>query len=107
MAEHEVTEHKVNISIKEKKFKYNKECLCVKRGDAITWKLNPKFPYGIVIKALASPLDWSHKMTGKGELIKAKVSKHAAPGIYRYAVGAFDGTELLFDDPEIIVRPPK
>jgi plastocyanin len=106
MVEHAITEHKVNISIKEKKFKYNKECLCVERGDTITWKLNPKFPYGIVIKALVSPLDWSYKMTGKGEVITAKVSKHAAPGLYPYGVGAFDGEELLFDDPEIIVRRP-
>jgi hypothetical protein len=106
MAEHAVTEHKVNISIKEKKFKYNKECLCVQRGDTIIWKLTPKFPYGIVIKALVSPLDWSHKITGKGEVIIAKVSRQAAPGLYPYAVGAFDGTELLFDDPDIIVRPP-
>jgi plastocyanin len=107
MAEHAVTEHKVNVSIgPDKKFKYGKECLCVTGGDTITWKLKNKFPYGIVIKALVSPLDWSYKMTGKGEVITAKVRMTAAPGLYPYGVGAFDGEELLFDDPEIIVRPP-
>jgi hypothetical protein len=108
MKEGIMAEHKVNVSIgPEKKFKYGKECLCVVGGDTITWKLKNRFPYGIVIKALVSPLDWSFKMTAAGEVITAKVHKNAAPGLYLYGVGAFDGTELLFDDPEIIVRPPE
>jgi hypothetical protein len=104
-----MAEHKVNVGIgPDKKFKYskNKECLCVYGGDTIKWKLHPKFPYGIVIKALASPLEWPYKMTGAGKEISVRVLKDAAPGLYSYAISAFDGTELLCDDPEIIVRPP-
>ena len=102
-----MVEHKVNVSIgPDKKFKYGKECLCVAGGDTIKWKLKNKFPYCIVIKALVSPLDWSYKITGAGTEITAKVLKSAAPGLYAYGIGTFDGTELLFDDPEIIVRPP-
>ncbi|OGD16602.1 MAG: hypothetical protein A2V76_03975 [Candidatus Aminicenantes bacterium RBG_16_63_14] len=101
-------EHLVTVRIEDKEFKYskNQECFCVKGGDTIKWKLRNRFPYGIVIKALVSPLDWSYKITGAGAEITAKVLKNAAPGIYAYGIGAFDGTELLFDDPEIIVRPP-
>lgn len=102
-----MVEHKVNVSIgPDKMFKYGKECLCVRGGDTITWKLKNRFPYGIVIKALVSPLDWSYKITGAGNEITAKVLKNAAPGLYAYGFGTFDGKELLFDDPEIIVRPP-
>ena len=100
--------HLVMVKIKEKKFNYskNKECLCVYGGDTIRWKLQNKFPYGIVIKTLVSPLDWSYKVTGAGKEITATVLKNAAPGLYPYAISTFDGTEMLLDDPEIIVRPP-
>lgn len=101
-------EHAVGIRIEGKKIKYSKnaECLCVYPGDTITWKLRQKFPYGIMIKALISPLDIKYQIKPQGGEIKAKVLKNAAPGIYSYAVGAFDGAELLIDDPDIIVRPP-
>jgi plastocyanin len=102
-----MVEHKVNVRIgPDKKFKYGKECLCVTGGDTITWKLKNRFPYGIVIKAFVSPLNWSYKITGAGNEITAKVLKNAVPGLYAYGLGTFDGKELLFDDPEIIVRPP-
>ena len=102
-----MVEHKVNVSIgPDKKFKYGKECLYVAGGDTIKWKLKNRFPYGIVIKALVSPLDWSYRMTAAGKEIIATVRKNAAPGLYPYGVGVFNGEELLFDDPEIIVRPP-
>jgi hypothetical protein len=45
-------------------------------------------------------------MTAAGKEIIATVRKNAAPGLYPYGVGAFDGEELLFDDPDIIVRRP-
>jgi len=101
-------EHLVTVRIEDKKFKYskNKECLCVNGGDTIMWKLRNKFPYGIVIKALVSPLNWSYKVTGAGMEITATVRRNAAPGLYAYAIGTFDGQDLLFDDPEIIVRRP-
>jgi plastocyanin len=101
-------EHLVNVRIEGKKFLYSKdkECLCVHGGDTITWKLRNKFPYGIIIKALVSPLDWSYKVTGAGMEITATVRRNAAPGLYAYAIGTFDGAELLVDDPDIIVRRP-
>jgi len=46
-------------------------------------------------------------MTAAGKEIIATVRKNAAPGLYPYGVGVFDGEELLFDDPDIIVRPPR
>lgn len=102
-----MVEHKVNVSIgPDKKFKYGKECLCVTGGDTITWKLKNRFPYGIVIKAFVSPLNWSYRMTAAGKEIIAEVRKNAVPGLYPYGVSVFDGENLLFDDPEIIVRPP-
>jgi hypothetical protein len=102
-------EHVVTVHIEDGKFLYTKnvECLCVWGGDTIKWKLRNKFPWGIVIKAPVSPLNWSYKMTGSGLEITATVLKGAQPGIYRYGIGAFDGKGLLFDDPDIIVRRPK
>ncbi len=101
-------EHLVTVRIEDKKFMYgrNKECLCVKGGDTITWKLRNKFPYAIIIKAPVSPLNWSYKVTGAGMEITATVRKTAEPGLYAYAIVTFDGTDLLIDDPEIIVRRP-
>jgi plastocyanin len=101
-------EHLVTVRIEDKKFLYrkNKECLCVYGGDTITWKLRNKFPYGIVIKALVSPLNWSYRVTGAGMEITATVRKNAAPGLYPYAISTFDGTDMLLDDPEIIIRRP-
>ena len=99
----------VTLSIKEGEFVYPKamECLCVRAGDTIKWTLRNKFPWGIVIKAPDSPLNWSYKIAPDGKVIVATVLKNAVPGIYRYGIGAFDGKTLLFDDPEIIIRPPK
>jgi plastocyanin len=102
-----MAEHVIRVGVREKAFKYNKECFCVDPGDTIIWKFHPKLPFGIVIKALISPLNWSHRASGPGKDIVANVRKGAAPGLYRYAVGTFDGQELLIDDPEIIVKPPK
>jgi|GEM_PF-1107737 len=102
-------EHSVEVFIEErtKEFKYSEDCLCVRCGDMIKWRLLNKYHYGIVIKATVSPLDWSYKTTGPGMEIIARVKEDAVPGIYLYGFGAFSGKELLFDDPELIVRPPK
>ena len=101
-------DHVVTVTIDKGKFFYTKnaECLCVRWGETIKWRLRHKFPWGIVIKAPVSPLDWSYKIADGGVDIMATVLKGAQPGIYRYGVGAFDGKSLLFDDPEIIIRPP-
>ena len=100
-------QHEVQIRIKGEKFKYDRPSLGVNRGDRIKWKLNNKFPYGIVIKTPISPLDWCFKTTGAGKVISAKVSRYALPGHYPYGVFACDGKTLLFDDPEIIIPPPQ
>jgi hypothetical protein len=98
--------HKIEIAVEKKKFKYNDPCICVERGDTIEWKLKNDFPYGIIIKAPVTPLDWCFKMTASGKKIVAVVRDDAPFGHYAYGVSAFDGAALLFDDPDIIVRPP-
>ena len=103
-------DHPVKIWIEAEQFKYSKnaECLCVKGGETIEWKFRSlALPFGIVIKAPVSPVNWSYKMTEKGGAITATVLKNAAPGIYRYGVVAWNGSGLIFDDPEIIIKPPK
>lgn len=99
-------EHKVKVKIGGSVFGYNRPVIRVKPGDKIEWTLKNDYPWGIVIKAPVSPLEWTFKMTGKGRKITARVGRLAAPGHYPYAVGAFDGKRMLFDDPEIIVRRP-
>lgn len=99
--------HNVWIEIRpDKKFKYDVECLCVFPGDKIKWHLKNPYPFGIMVKALVSPLDCSYKVTGAGRVITARVRDDAEPGYYLYGVGAWDRQSLLFDDPEIIVRRP-
>ena len=102
-------EHAVTFSIKDGKFVYPQkmECLCVLGGDTIKWALRNRSPWGIVIKAPDSPLNWSFKIALDGTAIIATVRRNAVPGIYRYGIGAFDGRTLLFDDPDIIVKRPK
>lgn len=101
-------EHVVGIRIEGKKLKLGKnaECLCVRPGDQITWKLRNKLPYFVMVKALVSPLDIGYEIKPQGGEIKARVLANAVPGLYAYAVGAFDGEEILIEDPDIIVRPP-
>ena len=98
--------HRVQIEVKGRRFHYDIPCLCVKPGDRIEWKLKNRCPYGLVVKSPVSPLDWSFKTTGSGKKIAARVNRMAMPGFYPYAVGVYDGTRLLFDDPDIIVRRP-
>ena len=100
--------HPVNIGYVCGELTFGKaaECFCVRPGDTITWKLQHKMPFFITIKSLISPLDITTVIRQKGEDIEATVLRHAVPGIYKYAVGAWDGKELLVLDPEIIVRPP-
>lgn len=98
---------KVRIRITGRTFDYfGRETIEVKRGDKIEWTLTNEFPWGIVIKAPVSPFDWTVRMTGAKKTITARVNASAAPGHYPYAVGAWNGKTLLFDDPEIILRPP-
>jgi hypothetical protein len=101
-------EHTVGFWVEGKNLKHGKnaDCLCVRPGDRITWKLRNKLSYFVMIKAYVSPLDISYDTKPQGGEIKAKVLENAVPGIYAYAVGAFDGEELLIDDPDIIIRPP-
>lgn len=102
-----MAQHEVKITIRRNgRFSYNYPCLCVRRRDTIKWKLMREYPFGIMIKAVCSPLDKGFYVAAKGRTITAKVRRDAEPGYYPYGVGAYDGTKLLFDDPEIIVRRP-
>mgnify|MGYP001048090359 CR=1 FL=1 len=99
--------HEVKIKIgKRNRFTYDKPRLLVGRGDTIKWKLKNNLPYGIIIKAAISPLNWSSKTATAGKWIAARVRRNAKPGRYLYGVGALRLRRLLFDDPEIIVRDP-
>jgi len=100
--------HVIGVRIEKKKFLFGaKECLCVQRGDTIKWTLRRKLPFSVVVKALVSPLNWSCKAVAGGQEIIATVKRDAAPGLYTYAFSAFDGEDLLIEDPEIIIRPPR
>ncbi len=98
--------HVVNIKIEGSEFWYTNCSVRVKPRDRIRWKLHNPFPYGVVIKAPISPLDWSFKLAGRNLWITGIVRVKARPGRYPYGVGAYNGRALLFDDPEIIVELP-
>jgi hypothetical protein len=103
MATHQV---KVKISA-TKKFGYNKHCIHACAGDTIEWVVDKQPPFAIIIKAFVSPLDWDSAVLRRGELmIVGRVREDAEPGFYPYGLCAFDGTDLLLDDPEIIIRRP-
>ena len=105
----EPVEHVVKVKIKDGQFTYtgHKECFCVYPGDTIRWIFQHKLPYFIIIKALVSPFSISCEIAEAGKETEARIYKGAVPGIYAYAIGTFDGTRLLIDDPEIIIKPPK
>jgi hypothetical protein len=102
-------EHNVNVKISErKKIEYDTHCVHAWRGDTITWKLDKPRPFAIVIKAFDSPLEWSFAVVSRGKrALVGTVRADAAPGFYSYGVCVVEGGELLVDDPEIIVRPPR
>lgn len=105
--------YRVDVCYERKKFKYGehdeKKSLHVLPGDTIKWTLKDKeaSPFSIVIKALVSPLDWSSKSAAGGDEIVGIVQPGADPGLYPYAFSAFIKDQLLVDDPEIIIPPPK
>jgi len=107
--EEPVIEHHITVRIEGKTLKFgkDKECLCVRRGDRIIWKLRNKAPFSVVVKSLVSPVTGCSKAARPGQAITAEVKMDAVPGLYAYAFSAFDGEEMLIEDPEIIIRPPK
>jgi hypothetical protein len=106
-----MADHKVNIIITEKgKLRCEPRQVRVDPRDAITWSLQKKYPFGIMVKFPFTPLIKHFCLSSlKAEADKkvvAKVLSCAPPGHYPYGVGAYDGRKLLVEDPEIIVRPP-
>ncbi len=100
--------HRVFFDVdKAGKFKYNLPKLVVNRKDKIVWKCRKKYPFGLVIKAARSPLNWSGRVAQAGGQITAAVRMNAAPGRYRYAVTIHDGKRLRMNDPDIILKPPE
>jgi plastocyanin len=103
-----MAEHLVTVRLNKKKFEYNTHCVHVCPGDTITWRFRTEIPFALMVKDFISPLDWSSAVLPKGETtIVGKVLEDAEYGFYPYGVCAYDGGELLLDDPEIIVKPPK
>jgi plastocyanin len=102
--------HNVKLSIERKKLKYDKYCVEVERGDTITWKMDAgeAIPFVIMVKACISPLVWSFAVSEKDKkALVGTVRSDAEPGHYRYGACAWDGKNLIVDDPDIIVKPPK
>jgi len=100
--------HDVTITISRKKFQYDQHCVHVERGDKITWKLTNAAPFAVIVKEFVSPLDWSFEVLGpRRKTIAGVVRNDAKPGFHPYSVCVLDGGDLLVDDPEIIVKPPK
>lgn len=103
---------RVNVRYERRKFKYGdndeKKSLHVVPGDTIKWTFkDPAAPFSVVIKALVSLLDWSSMTAAGGDEIVGVVRLDAAPGLYPYAFSAVCGGQLLVDDPDIILPPPK
>jgi plastocyanin len=102
--------HNVTISVGRKKLTYDKYCVEVDQGDTITWKLDKKeaTPFAIMVKTFISPLLWGSAVSesGKKTLI-GTVRADAEPGRYHYGGCVWDGKNLVVDDPDIIVKPPK
>jgi hypothetical protein len=102
--------HNVKISIVRKKLKYDKYCVEAERGDTITWKLDvdEAMPFSIMIKTFISPLAWGSAVSESGKkTLVGCVRDDAEPGYYHYGACVWDGKNLLVDDPDIIVKPPK
>jgi hypothetical protein len=98
--EGDMPNHNVKISVERKRLKYDRLCVEVEKGDTITWKVDVKskkekekeaMPFAIIVKSFISPLVWGA----------------AVSGFYHYGTCLWDGKDLLVDDPEIIVKPPK
>jgi len=102
--------HNIKISVVRKRIKYDRESVDVGQGDTITWKMDTKdeMPFSIIVKSFISPLEWGTAVSPKGKKsIVGTVRADAEPGYYHYGTSVWDGTDLLADDPEIIVKPPK
>jgi hypothetical protein len=92
-------------------FDYSQRSVGAYRGDRIIWKVKKKdqnVPFAVIIKASVTPLEKnSYQLLPGANKIEGIVRDDAEPGSYPYAVCVVDGTNLLMDDPEIIIRPPK
>ncbi len=99
--------HKVKIDFPYGKIIYDVEILAVRPGDTIEWEPQNNFPFSVVIKAPLSPLDAGFYTADAGNVIRATVKADAMPGYYPYALSITDGTKIVVEDPDIIVRPPR
>ena len=79
--EEPVIEHHITVRIEGKTLKFgkDKECLCVRRGDRIIWKLRNKAPFSVVVKSLVSPVTGCSKAARPGQAITAEVKMDAMP----------------------------
>jgi plastocyanin len=115
--EGDMPNHNVKISVERKRLKYDRLCVEVEKGDTITWKVDVKskkekekeaMPFAIIVKSFISPLVWGAAVSESGKkTLVGTVRDDAEPGFYHYGTCLWDGKDLLVDDPEIIVRPPK
>lgn len=99
--------HEVVVAVAAGKITVTPCCVHVYPGDTIVWRSDGRRPVAVIIEAFEGPLNWHHKTAPvRGTQITATVRRAAKPGFYPYAVVVPEGTDLLVEDPEIIVRPP-
>jgi hypothetical protein len=100
----------VSLSL-ARQFDYSERSIGAYRGDKIIWKVKKKdqnLPFAVIIKASVTPLEKSYyELLPGANKIEGIVRDDAEPGAYPYAMCVADGTNVLVDDPEIIIRPPK
>lgn len=100
--------HRVRMDVAfNRQIFYDQETILARPGDTIEWSLDKDLPFGIIIKAVISPLDAGSYTAQAGNTIQAVVREDASPGYYPYAMTVSNGQEIIVVDPEIIVRPPK
>jgi len=100
--------HVVTVTVKGGAVTYDKPSIRVNGGDTIVWRLDGPLPFGVVVKALDSPLDWASAVAPRPGLpLEARVRLDAAPGLYPYALCVCSGDMLVIDDPDFIIPPPR
>lgn len=111
--DHEVILVKLRIIEKEKKLVCEPQKVKVYPNDIIVWEWaeGRDCPFGIVIISPFTPLSEHFFVTelrpGSEKKIEAKILQRAPAGHFPYLAAAYINGEILVEDPEIIVRPPK
>ena len=91
----------VMITIKEGYLEYDEPYLQVHPGDTIKWSCAHPF---VVRFDVDSPMEKEWQRGGSGIYATDVIRREAPYGRYKYFVAVWDGSQILTDDPELIVR---